>query len=201
MRKQLMILVTAAMVLAAVQGFGATEATGSNTISPTLVVNVNVQKAIRLTLATGTACAVNTGGGGDYNIDLGNVDALAIQTPACGNSYAPTTPGTTNAAYYSDYSVTPIFTSQSVSTNTVTAYVSSNFAKANLSIVQANSAPAAITDLTAMSTNAATPTTVATNATSATALTRYVGVSVAPTNGAGLTGADSATITYTLTVQ
>ena len=103
--------------------------------------------------------------------------------------------------YYSDYTLTPVFTSQAVSTNTIAAYVSSTFAKANLSIVQANSTPVAIGDLTAMSTNAGAQTSVGTNAASGTALTRYVGVSVAPTNGAGLTGADSATITYTLTVQ
>jgi len=55
--------------------------------------------------------------------------------------------------------------------------------------------------LTPMSTNAGAQTSVATNAVSGTALTRYIGVSVAPTNAAGLTGADAATITYTLTVQ
>jgi hypothetical protein len=52
-----------------------------------------------------------------------------------------------------------------------------------------------------MSTNAGSQTSLASNATSGAALTRYLGVSVAPTNGSGLTGADSATITYTLTVQ
>ena len=88
-----------------------------------------------------------------------------------------------------------------MSTNTLTAYVSSNFAKANLSIVQDNALPALITDLTAMSTVVGAQTNVATNATSGTALTRYLGVSIAPTNGAALTGADAATITYTLTVQ
>jgi hypothetical protein len=58
-----------------------------------------------------------------------------------------------DAVYYSDYKLTPIFTSQAVSTNIVTAYVSSNFAKASLSIVQSSAAPVAIADLTAMSTN------------------------------------------------
>jgi len=200
MRKQLMILAAVAVAFASINASAATQATGTNTVSPTLVVNVTVEKAVSLTLATGTQCAINAGGGGDYNVDLGTVDALAITAPTCGSSFAPTTPGTTNAAYYTDYTVTPIFTSQAVSTNTITAYVSSNFAKANLSIVQSNAAPATIAGLTAMSTNVAAQTNVATNAASATAITRYVGVSVAPTNGAALTGADSATITYTLTV-
>jgi hypothetical protein len=195
-------LSTALVVISmAVPAFAATSAVNTNTVSPTLVVNVTVQKAIQLTLATGTECAVNAGGGGDYNINFGNVDALAINTPSCGNKFAPTTPGSTNAVYYSDYTVTPTFTSQSVSTNTLTAYVSSTFSKANLSIVQANAAPAGIGNLTAMSTNSGSQTSLASNATSGAALTRYLGVSVAPTNGTGLTGADSATITYTLTVQ
>jgi hypothetical protein len=201
MRKQLMILAIAAMVFGTVQAFGATSATATNTVSPTLVVNVTVQKAVSLTLATGSQCVVNAGGSGDYNVSLGNVDALAVNAPTCGNKFAPTTPGTTNSAYYTDYTVTPSFTSQTVSTNTITAYVSTNFAKANLSIVQSNALPASIAALTAMSTNVAAQTNVATNATSGTAITRYVGVEVAPTNGAGLTGADSATITYTLTVN
>jgi len=197
-------LLLVAVMLSAAAGFAATSATGTNTVSPTLVVNVTVAKAVRLTLATGalgTPCAVNAGGSGDYNMSFGTVDALGITPPICGASFAPTTPGSTPAAYYADYQITPVFTGQTVSTNTVSAYVSANFAKANLSIVQANSTPASIAGLTAMSIVSGTPTNVATNAVSGTALTRYIGVSVAPTNGASLTGADSATVTYTLTVQ
>lgn len=199
MRKQLMILAIAAIVFTTVQAFGATQATGVATISPTLVVNVTVQKAVRLTLATGTTCAVTAGS--DYAMNLGNVDALAIEAPACGNNYPPTTPGTTDAVYYSDYTLTPIFTSQSPDAGpTITAYVSTPFTLTNLSVVQANSAPASISSLTAMSTSSATPTSVATAVVSGTSLTRYIGVSVAPANGASLTGASTATITYTLTV-
>jgi len=188
-------------VCVAVSALAGTQATNTNTVAPTLNVSVTVQKAIQLTLASGAGCTVSAGTTTDYSIDFGTVDALAINNGTCGSKFAPTTPGTSNAVYYTDYTVTPVFTSQSVSTNTITAYVSTNFGLANLSVVQSNTAPAAITDLTAMSTASGTPTTVATNATNATAVTRYVGVSVAPTNGAGTSGASSATITYTLTVQ
>ena len=201
MKKLTFILVSAAVFLPGLPVFAATDATNTNTVSPTLVVNVTVQKAIRLTLATGTQCAVNAGGGGDYNINFGTVDALAITDGSCGSKFAPANPGTTSAAYYTDYTVTPIFTSQSVSTNTLKAYVSSAFTKANLSILESSSAPAAIGNLNVMSVSSGSQTSVATNAVSGTALTRYVGVAVAPTNGASLTGADAATITYTLTVQ
>jgi hypothetical protein len=199
--RSLIFLATMILALAAKPAWGITQATNTNTVSPTLKVNVNVQNAIQLTLATGTQCAVTAGGGTDYSMNFGNVDALAINVPVCGSKFAPTTPGATSAVYYSDYKVTPVFTSQTVTTNTVTAYVSSNFAKANLSIVQDSAVPAVITDLTAMSTVVGAQTNIATNAVSGTALTRYLGVSVAPTNGAALTGVDAATITYTLTVQ
>jgi hypothetical protein len=198
MKTTVSILALIAVMLAGLPAFASTEAVNTNTISPALVVSVTVQKAVRLTLATGTGCTVTAAA--DYSISFGAVDALGINN-GCGSKFAPATPGTTNAVYYTDYRLTPLFTSQTVSTNTLTAYVSSTFAKANLSIVKADTAPAAVTDLTAMSTASGAQTTVATNATNGTAITRYVGVAVAPTNGAGLTGADSATITYTLTVN
>jgi hypothetical protein len=184
-----------------VSGFAATQATNTNIVSPTLKVNVTVQNAVQLTLATGSLCTVGAGSGTDYSVTFGNIDALGINNGSCGNKFAPTTPGSTNSVYYTDYSVTPVFISQAVSTNTITAYVSANFAKASLSVLQSTSAPSGIGDLSAMSTSSGSPTSVATNATSGTGITRYVGVAVAPTNGASLTGTDAATITYTLTVQ
>ena len=192
------------MMFAAGSALAATSANGTNTVSPTLVVNVTVAKAIQLTLATGslgtTPCAVTPAS--DYSMTFGTVDALGITAPTCGARFTPTTPGVTPAAYYADYKITPVFTSQTVSTNTITAYVSTNFAKANLSVVQANSLPASIAGLSAMSTSSGTQTAVGTaNGTSGTAQTAYIGVQIAPTSGAGLTGADSATVTYTLTVQ
>src|SRR5262245_24878442 len=75
---------------AAIPALASNDAVNTNTVSPTLAVSVTVQKAIRLTLATGTQCTVGTGGGGDYNINFGNVDALAINTPSCGAKFAPT---------------------------------------------------------------------------------------------------------------
>jgi hypothetical protein len=195
----LLALVTVGFILEGTPAFASTSAVNTNTVSPTLVVSVTVQKAISLTLASGAGCTVTAAS--DYSISFGTVDALAINTGSCGSKFAPTTPGSTNAVYYTDYQVTPVFTSQTVSTNSLTAYVSSTFSKANLSVVQATATPAAISDLTALSTSSTTPTTLATNAASGTAVTRYIGVSVAPTNGSGLTGADSATITYTLTVN
>src|SRR5262249_2070677 len=116
----------------------------------------------------------------------------------------PTTPGTTPSAYYTDYKLTPIFTNQSATSGTITAYVSSNFATLSnvLTVVQSNSAPGSIASLTAMSTASGSPTSLGTGLASGTAITRYLGVTVAPTSSGSATvsGSDSATITYTLTV-
>jgi len=201
MKSRTATLLIAILILAATPALASTQGTATNTISPTLAVNVTVQSAIQLTLAQNTGCAVGAGSGTDYAMNFGNVDALGINAGACGSKFVPATPGVSNAAYYSDYKLIPAFTSQSVSTNTIKAYVSTNFAKASLSAVYATSAPANIGALSALSISSAAPTTLVTNATSGTAVVSYIGVEIAPTNGAGLTGADSATITYTLTVQ
>ena len=81
-------------LFSAVSGFAATSATGTNTVSPALVVNVTVAKAIQLTLATGslgtTPCAITPAS--DYSMTFGTVDALGITAPICGAKFPPTTP-------------------------------------------------------------------------------------------------------------
>jgi hypothetical protein len=188
--------------------FAGTQATNTNTVSPTLQVSINIQKAIRLTLSTGTAavthCAVVPNGGNpDYTMNFGTGDALGINAGNC-NLFGPTNPGVDSAIYWSDYNVTPVFTNQSTTNNTVTAQVTTNFTAANASIVRdsanSNAVPPNAAAFTAM--GVASADTIATNATNAQAFTRYLGVAIAPTNGAGtLTGAQTATVTFTLTVQ
>jgi hypothetical protein len=180
----------------------------SNTVSPTLQVSATIQSAVQLTLSTGTAavthCAVTpTGGTPDYTMDFGTVDALGINNGNC-NKFAPTTPGTSNAIYWSDYNLNPVFTSQTVSTNTITAQVTTDFAAPNnIQIVRdsANSStvPTGVASFTPVSTG--TPDTIVTNAASGSTQTRFIGVAVTPANGASVTGAKSATVTFTLTVQ
>jgi len=210
MKKQLITLLVGVVGMTA-SAFAGTQAQNTNTVSPTLQISANVQKAVQLTLSTGSAatphCAVTpTGGTPDYTMNFGTVDALAINAPACGSVFAPTTPGTSDAIYWSDYNLTPLFTSQSTSNNTITAAVTTNFGGSNIAIVRdaANSStvPASAAAFTAMSTAAATPDTLATNAANGTAITRFIGVAVHPTNGAGAaTGVQTATVTFTLTVN
>src|ERR1700758_1884982 len=95
--------------------FAGTTATNTNTVSPTLQVSATIQSAVQLTLSTGTAavthCAVAPGAGTDYSMNFGTVDALGISAGSC-NRFAPTTPGVTDAVYWSDYNLNPVFTSQ-----------------------------------------------------------------------------------------
>jgi hypothetical protein len=191
-----------ALVAFSTPALASTEAANASSISPTLVVGATVQKAIRLTLsqgASGVACTVTAGS--DYSMSFGNVDALAINNGTCGTKIAPATAGTSPSAYFTDYKLTPVFTNQTSTTAQVNAYVSSNFGTLSsiLAVVQSNALPTVITDLNAMSLVSGSPTGVGSGLASGTAITRYIGVTVQPTNGATVSGADTATVTYTMT--
>jgi hypothetical protein len=208
MKKYFTIFALGMMALSTA-AFAGTTATNTNTVSPTLQISATIQSAVQLTLSTGTAavthCAVTPGAGTDYAMNFGTVDALGINNGSC-NKFAPATPGVSNAIYWSDYNLTPVFTSQAASTNaSITAKVTTDFAAPNNILVvrdAANSStvPASAAAFTALSTG--TPDTIAGPVVSGTALTRFIGVAVTPSNAAGvLTGAQSATVTFTLTVQ
>src|SRR5258708_39949247 len=186
MKKYLVLLTIFAMLTATV-AFAGTQGTNTNTVAPTLQISVNIEKAIRLTLSTGTAavthCAVVAAGGSpDYTMNLRTVDALGINAGNC-NLFAPATPGVSNAVYWSDYNLTPVFTGQSATTSTVTAQVTTDFAAPhNVFVVRdaanSNAVPAAAAAFTAMGTGSAD--TGATNPTSGTAATRHLGRAGAP---------------------
>jgi hypothetical protein len=207
MKKYFTIFALGMMALSTA-AFAATTATNTNTVSPTLQISATIQSAVQLTLSTGTAavthCPVTaTGGTPDFTMNFGTVDALGINAGAC-NKFAPTTPGVTNAVYWSDYNLNPVFTSQTATTNTITAQVTTDFAAPNnIQVVRdsANSStvPTSAASFTPVST--ATPDTIVTNAANGVAQTRFIGVAVSPANGAGAPGAKSATVTFTLTVQ
>jgi hypothetical protein len=179
-------------------------AVSTNTVSATLAVKATLAKAVQLTLNTGSGCTVSNGGGGDFSLDFGTVDALGIST-GCAGAGAGKFTGTNQAIYYSDYTITPAFTNQGTTTgSTLSAYVSSAFGQSGFSIVQTNSAPSAFGDFTAMSTASGAQTDVkgGSTITSATALTRYVGVKVDGSNANAASGSSStAVVTYTLTIQ
>ena len=210
--KRITLAIFVTLLTMASTSFAATQASPGTSVAPTLQLTATVQTAIRLTLAASTGCAFSAPTGGqDYHMDLGTVDALAINAP-CANTggagkYAPTTPGSSDdTTYYSNYTITPAFTSQAQTTGTVKLQVTSNFAaNTSLTVVDggtANTLPAQASFLATPVTPTAASTIVS-SAASATVYTRWVGVQVAHTNGASVAGVgtqQSATLTYTLTV-
>ena len=211
MKKYSMTFALAMMALSTA-AFAATTASNTNTVSPTLVISATIQSAVQLTLNTGTVaaahCTATPGVTPDYTMAFGNVDALGINPTTCGSKSAPTTPGITDAIYWSDYNLLPVFTSQAtVAASTIKAVVTTNFAGSNIYVVRdtanSNALPANAAAFSALSTVLATPDTIvpAAQITSGTAVTRFIGVGVKPTNGAALTGAQAATVTFTLTVN
>src|SRR5260221_3759604 len=180
--------------------FAGTTATNTNTASPTMQISATIQSAVQLTLSTGTAavthCAVTPAGGTpDYTMSFGTVDALGINNGNC-NKFAPTTPGTTNAIYWSDYNLNPVFTSQAVSTNTITAKVTTDFAAPNNIFIVRDSAnsstvPASAAAFTAVGTGTAD--TIVTNAASGVAQTRFIRVAVAPPYDCRVVSAETGT--------
>jgi hypothetical protein len=210
--KRLTLAITATLLMMASTCFAATQAAGAATVAPTLNVSATIQKAVSLTLATGTTggvshCAVVAAAGSpDYTMNFGTVDALGINAGNC-SKFNPATPGVSDAIYWTDYQVTPVFTSHSaVAGTTVTAQVTTDFAAPhNVYLVRdtANSStvPVGVGSFSAFGVSSA-DTIGAAGVASGTALTRFIGVAVKPDNGATvLTGAQTATVTFTLTVQ
>lgn len=191
--------------------------TNANTAAPTLSISATIQKAVSLTLATGATASIShcvvtaTGASPDFTMNFGNVDALGINNGNC-NKFAPVNPGASNAVYWTDYALKPVYTTHASTTgSTIKAYVSTNFAGGNLSIVRSvtpnsSTVPTMATDFAAMATTS-TGDTIANAAemTNGGTITRFIGVSVAPTNGttgvvaSGTTA--TATVTFTMTIN
>jgi hypothetical protein len=212
MKKYFTIFALGMMALSTA-AFAGTVATGTNTVAPTLQISATVQSAVQLTLSTGTStaahCAVSAPGPGtDYAMTFGTVDALALSTPTCGSKFAPTNPGSSPAVYWSDYNLTPVWTSQATNAATVTARVTTDFPSATRSLTvvrdSANSTtvPTGVGSFTPISTATADTIATATAVTNGTPQTRFIGVQVAPTSGAGIPAtAQTATVTFTLTIN
>jgi type 1 fimbria pilin len=212
MKKNLFVLL--AVLALTTAAFAGTQAANTNKVSPTLNITATVQDAVQLTLSTGTVaaahCAVVAGAGTDYKMDFGTVDAMAINNGAC-NKFVPTTPGTSPAVYWSDYTLTPAWTGlTATNASSITAFTSTA-APAGVAI----QIPSLGTDTnTTAGLTVATWSTIGNTAGTATpvvsgtvlsgggadgaALTRFLGLSVSP---AAAPGAVNAVVTFTMTIQ
>ena len=195
------LTVTLFVALSARTGFATTFTTASNTVAPTLSVSVNVQTAVSLTMATGSvsgSCTVSAGGGGDFSINLGNVNGLGVGTPTCGSVSSVTA---SNATYATNYQITPSYSGFTATTSTVSLTAPAFTHSGTLTLEEGSAAGSMTTVPTSGTAHAIAVTT------SGTAISRYLGVQVSNANGSGAfpgtaggSGADSTLVTFTMTV-
>jgi hypothetical protein len=205
------ITVTAALGIFIPDNDGASAFTGTGTVSITFTlldennnkvataeIDLNspagetINSAIQLTLGTAGGLTVSPGAGTDYAVDFGTVNGLGIG-PGAGLTVNNVSGG---VVYATPYLLQPAYTDQAKSTATITVKLTANFAHPTvLQLDDAGSATGPFTQITT------TPITITSTAASRTPITRYLGLFVSNTNGAGaFTGSDTATLTFTMTV-
>lgn len=188
---------------AATLTFKATVTANGNTSTVTLALNTpseNVQTAVQLLLATATG-GVTISPGSDFSINFGNVNGLGL-SPGVNLTVVSGAGGVT---YGTPYLYKPSFSSFTSTTCSLKVYVSTNFAHPNTLKLQ--DATALAGPYTNISTSVGSQSTITTTAASGSSNTRYLGLFVSSASGAGAfpgtagaSGADSAILTYTLTV-
>jgi hypothetical protein len=196
------VLTLVGLMLGAIPAQASTSATAANTVAPNMKVSVNVQTAVELTLATGSSgCAISAGGGQDYQMSFGNVNGLGVGTPSCGIVSGITG---SNATYATTYNLVASFSGFSTVTGPAVVVTTPGFTHSStLTLGEGSTTAGPFTTVPATG-NAVTIAT----ATSGATVSRALAVTVSNTNGAGAfpgtyngSGADSAVVTFTLTVQ
>jgi hypothetical protein len=152
----------------------------------------NLQTAVQMTLGT-AAGGLTISPATDYAANYGNVNGLGIG-PGSGLSTVSVAGGT---VYSTPYLINPEFSDFSSTTATIKVALTTNFAHPTvLQLEDSASSGGPFTQITV------TPLTITGSAGSFSSITRYLGLFVSSSNnGAGaFTGADTATLTFTMTV-
>ena len=171
---------------------------GGNTLKHTYTLtlnnpNENMQTALSLSLAT-AAGGRTISNGSDFTLSYGTVNGLGIN-PAAGLTVTSVGGG---QIYSTPYLLQPSFAGFSSTTATVSGYVSTDFVHPSQLELRDSSSGSSYS---AISKSSGSQTTFTSSAASASTITRYLGLYVAGTNGAGVaTGADTANVTFTLVV-
>jgi len=203
--------VTARLAIFVSSQNGASAFTGSDSATITLLVSdgngpvvhtytltlnnptTNVQTAVSLSVAT-AASGRTVSAGSDFSLSYGTVNGLGI-SPGAGLTATGVSGG---QLYSTPYLLQPSFSSFSSTTGTLTGYVSADFTHPSQLELRDSSNGSTYS---AISKSSGSQTTFTSSAASASTLTRYLGLFVASTNGGAVfTGADNATVTYTLVV-
>lgn len=155
--------------------------------------NENVQTALTLVLSTAPAGATISAGS-DFSISYGNVNGLGLNPGA-----NLTVSGVSGGVLYSTpYLLQPSFAGFSSTTGTLQAYVSTDFVHPTQLELRDSSNGSTFS---AISKASGSQTIFTASAATASTVTRYLGLFVSGTNGASVyTGADNATVTFTLVV-
>lgn len=152
-----------------------------------------LQSVVQLTLGTATG-GLTVSPAADYAMNFGNVNGFGI-SPAAGLTVNAATGG---VIYSTPYLLQLAFGDQASTNATITVALTTNFAHSAVLILDdASALTGPFTQITA------TPITITSTAANRSSITRYLGLFVSNTNnGVGFfTGSDSATLTFTLTVQ
>ena len=169
---------------------------GASTATATLTLTVSVENAVQLTLGTAPGGLTITPAS-NYSANFGNVNALGVGNASAGLTKIAAANGT---IYSTPYLIQPVFSDFSATTGSVKMFVSTNFGNTTVLELDDASACCAAGSFTAMPTTSPGTAQIS-GISSGSSITRYLGLRVKKANGAaGLIGADTATVTYTLTV-
>jgi hypothetical protein len=153
-----------------------------------------VQNAVRLTLATATGGLAITPAS-DFSMNFGNVNGLGFG-PGAGLTTVAAAGG---AIYSTPYLLQPAFTDFISTTATIKTFVSTNFAHPAILVLR--DAAVSAGPYNNIGITAGTATQITNTAADRSSITRFLGLFVSNVNGAtAVTGSDSATLTFTLTV-
>jgi hypothetical protein len=161
--------------------------------------NVTVQSAVELQLATAASgvTITATGSSPDYTATFGKVNGLGVGVPGAGLSIV-TGQVSNGSLYATPYTISPAYSGFSTTSGTKITVYSSGFAHpAILKLYDSGSSGSGYGPI---STNSTSPTTITNSVGNGTSITRYLGLFVSNSNGS-YTGSDTATLTYTITVQ
>jgi len=160
--------------------------------------SVTVQSAVQLQLATAASgiTITPTGASPDYVASFGNVNGLGV-LPGTGLSVV-TGQVSNGSLYATPYTISPAFSGFSTTSGTKITVYSSGFA--HPAVLKLYDSGSSGSGYGLISTSSGSPTTITSSVTNGTSFTRYLGLFVSNSNGS-FTGNDTATLTYTITVQ
>lgn len=172
--------------------FTVTDSNNGHQATSVFTLNVTTQTAVEMALST-AAGGLTVSPASDFTMNFSNVNGLGIN-PAAGLTATSVSGG---YVYHTPYTITPIFSGFiAATTATVKIQLSTNFGKPTMIYLEDSGSAGG--PYSAIPTTAQT---ITTTAGSNTGLTRHLGLFVSNANGAGtFTGADSSSVTYTLTV-